>query len=144
MVIAMTADKKRKYKRRLKIVLAIAFLIWSLAHIGHFLVVDGCLDEGNVWDDKENRCRSDCFAIIKGKGCIYMDKEFQRVFWDCAKRTAQCDEKKLDEFVYKACKQYQGAWNKKDKSCYLYFQPEDCNKEPPNSDWEYPDICKQK
>ena len=43
--------------------------------IKQFLIADGCYNERNVWDEKENLCRNDCVMISKINACMQMTPE---------------------------------------------------------------------
>ncbi len=90
--------------------------------------VGNCASDGDIWDYNEERCRSDCLAFSKRKGCVYMDKEFQQLFENCAKKSAQCDEKRYAELSFELCKKYQGAWHKKNKTCWFDYATEYCQR----------------
>ena len=128
-----------KYVKYISWTIVIVFL---LIQAKGCMEVDSCLDFGNVWDYDEKRCRSDCLAWIKGKGCIEMNEEFQKLFTACNEKTPQCDEKRLKELLFAACQKYQGAWSLAENLCYFDFESEECGKEP--GKWIYPSVCDTK
>ena len=131
----------KKAQKFIKLLIWLILLSWLTFHLDHFLKIDSCLDSGNVWDYNENRCRSDCLAIIKSKGCIYMDKKFRQMFSACADRLPSCDRQKFETMRRILCKQYQGAWEIDGKYCDFEFTVDKCGKLKGN--WQYPEICPQ-
>ena len=57
--------------------MSIVFLVVS-ASGWHFLkkemLIDSCLDMGDVWDYDEERCRTDCITWTKESGCVKIEK----------------------------------------------------------------------
>lgn len=114
--------------------------IWLCVLIFFILDKPGdCSSSGDVWDYNEKRCRKDCLTWNKLHGCIYMNEEYQRLFMACAEKTAECNEKRLDELHIEACQKYNGALNLEYGYCDFEFTPDQCFKL--EGKWQYPDVC---
>ena len=53
----------------------VCFLLVILRVTGLSGPIDGCYDDGGVWDDEHEVCRFDCRKWIKEKGCIMLTDE---------------------------------------------------------------------
>ena len=98
-----------------------------------------CLDDGKVWDGKEQRCRDDCLTWNEVNGCIYMDEEYRRLFAACADKSPDCDQKRLDDLYLGLCQKYQAPVNLEYGYCDFAFEKKDCFKL--EGAWAYPPIC---
>lgn len=72
------------YSKVIKICIILAVLLFGGWKYFVFLEQNGCLDEGNVWDYNENRCREDCLAWNKINGCIKLTDEQVELFKNAA------------------------------------------------------------
>ena len=69
------------YSKVIKICIILAVLLFGGWKYFVFLEQNGCLDEGNVWDYNENRCREDCLAWNEINGCIKLtDEQMMYIF----------------------------------------------------------------
>lgn len=119
-----------------------SMLFWAII-IGFWFDDAGhCASDGKVWDGSEKRCREDCLTWNKINGCIYMDEEYRKLFWACADKTIDCDQKRLDLLNKELCKKYNAPINLQYGYCDFEFEAKDCFKLEGN--WEYPEICYQK
>ena len=67
---------------------------------------DTCYDNGNVWDEAENRCRKDCLLISKKLGCIKMASEHIILLEECVKNPNLCDRKLERKYYNELCAKY--------------------------------------
>lgn len=102
-----------------------------------FLEQNSCLDSGNVWDYKENRCRDDCLMWNKINGCIKMTDEQVQLFEKCRNKPVGCIS---DDVFKRICLQNRLPFNLKTVECDAEFTIDKCHKLGP--DWIYPKNCK--
>ncbi len=98
---------------------------------------NSCLDNGNVWDYQENRCREDCLVWNKINGCIKMTAEQVKIFKDCRHKEVGCVSKKVFDEI---CLNNNMPLNKKTGECDTEFTLDKCYKLGEN--WIYPTTCK--
>jgi len=110
------------------------FAIWK---IYIFLEQNSCLDNGNVWDYQENRCREDCLVWNKINGCVKMTTEQVKIFKDCRHKGVGCVSKKVFDEI---CLNNNMPLNKKTGECDTEFTLDKCYKLGEN--WIYPKTCK--
>lgn len=125
------------YPRIIKIGVLLIILFFGCWEGFVFLEQDSCLDNGNVWDYKENRCREDCFAWNKINGCIKMTDEQVQLFKKCHHEPAGCIP---DNVFNNICLQNHLPLNKVTGECDAEFTPDKCNKL--GKEWIYPEVCK--
>ncbi len=111
------------------------FILWKAFG---FLEQNGCLDDGNVWDYQEGRCRNDCLAWNSINGCIKMNAEQIKIFEDCRYKPTGCVPTKVFNEI---CLNNNLPINKKTGKCDIEFTVDKCNQL--GNDWLYPDICKK-
>lgn len=116
-------------------IIVAVFAVWR---IFIFLEQNSCLDDGNVWDYQENRCREDCLVWNEINGCIKMTDEQVKLFKDCRHKEAGCISKEVFDDI---CLRNNMPLNKKTGECDAEFTPSQCNKL--GDEWIYPDICKE-
>ncbi len=123
--------------KTLKFCCLILIICFAFGRINVFLEQDRCLDNGNVWDYQENRCREDCLVWNKINGCIKMTAEQVKMFKDCRHKGAGCVPKKVFNEI---CLNNNMPLNKKTGECDAEFTLDKCYKLGEN--WIYPKNCK--
>lgn len=103
-----------------------------------FLEQNSCLDNGNVWDYDENRCREDCLAWNEINGCIKMTDEQIKLFKKCRHQPAGCISKDVFNSI---CLQNHLPLNQATGECDAEFTLDKCHKLGEN--WIYPKICNE-
>ena len=103
-----------------------------------FLEQNSCLDNGNVWDYDENRCREDCLAWNEINGCIKMTDEQIKLFKKCRHQPAGCISKDVFNNI---CLQNHLPLNQATGECDAEFTLDKCHKLGEN--WIYPKICNE-
>lgn len=111
------------------LIVIICFAIWK---IYIFLEQDTCLDNGNVWDYQDNRCRDDCLTWNRINGCIKLTVEQIKLFKECR----NCVPRKVFDEI---CLNNNLPLNQKTGKCNTEFTTDECNKL--GEDWIYPVIC---
>lgn len=124
------------YKKSIKFFIlgsVLCLLVWK-GHI--FLKQDSCIDNGNVWDYQEKRCRKDCLAWNKINGCIKMTKEQIKLFDKCRYQPTDCVPKTVFNEI---CLNNKLSLNKETGECDMEFTIDKCHKL--GEQWIYPDSC---
>ena len=85
------------HKRAIKVLICICVIGYMLNSLYYFLQINGCMDDGLVWDYDEHRCRDDCLTFVEGKGCIYMHQAYREVFEGCPYSPEECLKKRKKE-----------------------------------------------
>ncbi|MBQ8466038.1 MAG: hypothetical protein IJ545_08535 [Alphaproteobacteria bacterium] len=115
------------------LIVIICFAIWK---IYIFLEQDRCLDNGNVWDYQDNRCRDDCLTWNRINGCIKLTVEQIKLFKECRYKANNCVPRKVFDEI---CLNNNLPLNQKTGECDTEFTTDECNKL--GEDWIYPVIC---
>lgn len=126
------------YSKVIKICIILAVLLFGSWKYFVFLEQNGCLDEGNVWDYNENRCREDCLAWNKINGCIKLTDDQIELFKKCRYKSAGCVAK---EVFNEICLNNNLPLNKKTGECDTEFTLDKCHKL--GEDWIYPKRCEK-
>jgi len=124
------------HSKSIKLCGLLVIMGFVLGKMYFFLVQDNCLNNGNVWDYKENRCREDCLSWNKINGCIKMTIEQIRLFRECRHKANNCVPRKVFDEI---CLNNNLPLNKETGECDTEFTIEKCNKLGKN--WIYPAIC---
>ena len=53
------------HKRAIKVLILLCVVGYLLNSLYYFLQINGCMDDGLVWDYDEHRCRDDCLTFVK-------------------------------------------------------------------------------
>lgn len=126
------------YSKVIKICIILAVLLFGSWKYFVFLEQNGCLDEGNVWDYNENRCREDCLAWNKINGCIKLTDDQIELFKKCRYKPAGCVAK---EVFNEICLQNHLPLNQITGECDTEFTLDKCHKL--GEDWIYPKSCEK-
>lgn len=118
------------------VLLLIGFVILFVLN-PYWLSIDTCLDEGKVWDYKQNVCREDCLIWQGEFGCIKLTEKQIEIFKNCGSSNICPSSQTYKEI----CHNNQKAWNSALQECKYNFRPEECFKLKGN--WDYPSNCKQ-
>lgn len=121
--------KKNKYFFVVLILLLCAFFRCGY----EYFVVSSCYDLGQVWDEKNKRCRSDCLTISKINGCIRMTKAQT----DSYKKTKEIS----DEMWHEICLNNDLPEKIEGGYCDVDFSLDNCEKLDENI-WYIPKRCK--
>lgn len=125
------------YSKVIKICIILAVLLFGGWKYFVLLEQNGCLDEGNVWDYNENRCREDCLAWNKINGCIKLTDEQVELFKKCRHQPAGCV---ANEVFTEICLNNNLPLNRQTGECDAKFTLDKCHKLGKN--WIYPNTCK--
>lgn len=126
------------YSKVIKICILLAVLLFGSWKYFVFLEQNSCLDEGNVWDYNENRCRGDCLAWNQINGCIKLTDDQIELFKKCRYKSAGCVAK---EVFNEICLNNNLPLNKKTGECDTEFTLDKCHKL--GEDWIYPKSCEK-
>lgn len=67
----MELMKNINYKKLIRVIVWIIFVVFFVGYVKRCAEIDTCLDMGQgVWDYDQNRCRSDCLKWTKETGCV--------------------------------------------------------------------------
>ncbi len=125
------------YSKIIKICIILMALLFCAWKCFVFLAQNSCMDSGNVWDYKENRCREDCLAWNEVNGCIRLTDEQIKLFKKCRHQPASCVSEEVFEEI---CLNNNLPINKQTGECDAEFTLDKCYKLGEN--WVYPRICK--
>lgn len=126
------------YSKVIKICIILAVLFLGGWKCFVFLAQNSCLDNGNVWDYNENRCREDCLAWNKINGCIKLTDDQIELFKKCRYKPAGCVAK---EVFNEICLQNHLPLNQITGECDTEFTLDKCHKL--GEDWIYPKSCEK-
>lgn len=127
------------YSKVTKICIILAVLFFAGHKCFIHLAQNSCLDDGNVWDYNENRCREDCLAWNKINGCIKLTEEQIKLFKKCRHQSAGCV---AEEIFHEICLSNNLPLNTRTGECDVEFTPNKCHQLGKN--WIYPKICENK
>ena len=113
-------------------------LIISFIRNPYWLIIDTCLDNGQVWDYQNNICRDDCLVWQKEFGCIKLTPKQTKLLKQC-RNQPNCPNSQTYKEI---CLNNQKAWNINENECKFDFSPQECFLLSGN--WEYPEICNTK
>ena len=82
---------------------------------------DMCLDDGNVWDYDEDRCREDCLLWNDKYGCVQMTPEHVKVMKDCRRGRKRCDKELAKMYSEELCMKYSRRINPKTGHCTFEY-----------------------
>lgn len=125
-----------QYLKAIKISVILVVLCLAGLNGFTFLKQNSCLDDGNVWDYKEKRCREDCLAWNEINGCIKLTEEQVKLFKKCRHQSAGCIDK---EIFNEICLSNNLALNMKTGECDAEFTADKCYELGEN--WIYPKMC---
>ena len=84
-----------------------------------------CYSDGFVWDYDEGRCRMDCLAWIKGRGCLVLTPDQVALEAACVAHSlpyrgvpqVPCDRDAWRRMHMALCQQYKGVWDEEAGAC---------------------------
>ena len=84
-----------------------------------------CYSDGFVWDYDEGRCRMDCLAWIKGRGCLVLTPDQVALEAACVAHSVPyrgvpqvpCDRDAWRRMHMVLCQQYKGVWDEEAGAC---------------------------